>query len=99
MVYIANGGSFPATVRDAGRSGPGLDLMRVEGPLPATQQPDDEVAIWLTYRITDCDAAPRGSWPVTATVDRPWGTMAVAVAPEPHWDYWQEKVVSAYCHP
>lgn len=99
QVTIANGGKFPVTLVDAGRSGPGLNLLGAEGPLPARLQPDDEVVVVLVYRITDCAAAPRGPWPVMATAQRPWGTMTVAVAPVLDFQYWQEAVVEAWCDP
>ncbi len=97
-VEIHNAGRFPAIVIDAGRSGTGLDLLGVEGPLPVTLQPGDTALVVLVYRITDCDATPRSRWPVTAVVQRPWGTMTVDV-PREH-DYvmeWQEHVVSSWC--
>jgi hypothetical protein len=52
----------------------------------------------LVYRITSCDQAPKGSWPVTARVQRPWGSMTVDVA-EPEHLFWQEHVVSTWCRP
>jgi hypothetical protein len=86
-------------VLDAGRSGPGLDLLGVVGPFPVTLQPGDTVGLVLVYRITDCNATPRRRWPVTASVERPWGTMTVDVAPEPEYAIdWQEQVVSSWCH-
>jgi hypothetical protein len=96
---LANTGRFPATVLGIGRSGPGLEYVATEADLPATLAPGQSLGAVLVYRITDCTGYPRGSWPVTALVDRPWGTMTVDVAQE-HPEYpWQEHVVSTWCRP
>jgi hypothetical protein len=104
-VVVVNAGWWPVTVREVGRSGPGLELLGVEGPgraaspFPVTLQPDGRVEATLVYRITDCANYPRGSWPVTAVVDRPWGAMTVDVEPEYEWPVWQENVVQTWCRP
>ncbi len=74
-----------------------LDLLNVEGPFPLRLASGDVVQLTLTYRITDCAAAPGGAWPVTAQVERPWGRMAVNVTPELDFDTWLADVVDAYC--
>jgi len=106
QIVVSNAGQFPVTVRDVGRSGPGLELLGVEGwerspsPFPTTLQPGEGVGATLVYRITDCDGAPAGDWPVTALVDRPWGTMTVEVSYEAEAIHpWQDYVVSTWCRP
>jgi hypothetical protein len=51
----------------------------------------------LTYRITDCAAAPGEAWPVPAEVERPCGHMTVDVAPALDFDNWLQDVVATYC--
>jgi hypothetical protein len=105
-VIVSNDGWWPVIVRDIGRSGPGLELLGVEGwdrgvpsPFPVTLPAHTGVGATLVYRITDCVGYPRGSWPVTAVVDRPWGAMTVDVRPEQDWPQWQEEIVSTWCRP
>jgi hypothetical protein len=107
-ITVANSGWAAVTVLDIGRSGPGLELLDVEGPdrapspFPVTLRPGEEVTAVLVYRITDCDATLVGDWPVTAQVDRPWGTVTVEVPVPGGMDGvlpWQEHVVSSWCRP
>src|SRR5690606_18478956 len=84
-ITVANSGRFPVTVLDVGRSAPGFELLGVEGrdrapsPFPVTLRPGEGVDAVLVYRITDCASPLVGDWPLTALVDRPWGTMTVEV--------------------
>ena len=105
-VLVSNDGWWPVTVREVGRSGPGLELLGVEGwdrgvpsPFPATLPPRSGIGATVVYRITDCQGYPRGSWPLTAVVERPWGVMTVDVRPEHDWPQWQEDIVSTWCRP
>ena len=105
-ITVVNRGRVPATIVDVGRSGPGLELLDVEGPdrapspFPVTLGAGEGVTAVLVYRITDCDATPVGDWPLTAVVDRPWGTMTVEVPIESSTVLpWQEHVVSSWCRP
>ncbi|MBX6749670.1 MAG: hypothetical protein IRY85_08350 [Micromonosporaceae bacterium] len=107
-VTVANEGRFPVTVLDVGRSAPGFELLGVEGPdrasspFPVTLRPGQGVDAVLVYRITDCNGPPVGDWPLTALVDRPWGTMTVEV-PVPDGGHgvqlWRDHVVSTWCRP
>jgi hypothetical protein len=98
-VLIANHGLSAVTVLDVGRSGSGMELLDVDGALPITLDSSGGASFVLTYRITDCDATPRGSWPVTAVVARPWGALTVDVQPSSEWPHWQEYVAEAVCLP
>lgn len=106
-VDLYNQGSWPVTVRGLGRSGPGMELVEVRGelhtdepnPFPARLEPGRSVSATLVYRITDCHAYPRGEWPVTAVVDRPWGPMTVDVDAGDHALPWAESVASTWCSP
>ncbi len=105
-VLVLNDGSWPVTVRDIGRSGPGMQLLGVEGwergtpsPFPVTLAAHTGIGATLVYRVTDCAGYPRGSWPVTAVVERPWGVMTVDVVPGHDWPQWQEDIVSTWCRP
>ncbi|HEY7223815.1 MAG TPA: hypothetical protein VH561_09530 [Micromonosporaceae bacterium] len=105
---IVNDGRFPVTVQSVGRSGPGLELLGVEGgrvenptpdvhPFPTTLAPGTVISAVLVYRITDCTHIPTGSWPVTAQVHRPWGTMTVDVPEQGFIEPWQTQVFSVVC--
>jgi hypothetical protein len=98
-VLIANYGLSAVTVLEVGRSGPGMELLGVDGALPITLASSEGASFELTYRITDCDATPRGSWPVTAVVARPWGALTVDVEPSHEWPHWQEQLVESACRP
>lgn len=105
-IAVGNVGRFDVTVLDVGQSGPGFELLGVEGvgrapsPFPVTLAPGEDVDAVLVYRITDCHEAPVGKWPLTARVDRPWGAMTVEVPAESEpIPTWQEHVISTWCRP
>jgi hypothetical protein len=106
---MINVGRFPVTVLGVGRSGPGLQFLGIAtgpdetdapqavGPFPVTLQADNGIAVWLVYRITSCAAMPAGSWPVTAVVQRPWGTMTVDVPEGRLYGPWQTQIAHPWC--
>jgi hypothetical protein len=97
-VLVTNTGLVDATIVAVGRDGPGLRLVGVEGDLPVTLKPNNGSGFVLVYRITDCVAVPRGSWPVTARVDRPWGTQTVYLGTRhEETPAWQVKLADAWC--
>lgn len=107
---VSNEGEFPVTVENVGRSAPGLQLLGVvagtvgfpssEPVFPTRLAPHTGVGAVLIYRITSCLEAPTGSWPVTARVERPWGTMTVEVQDiSNNISPWQEDVVGTWCRP
>jgi hypothetical protein len=108
-VVVSNAGWSPVTVLDLGRSAPGLELLRVVGgdvdfpaasPLPVTLPPNTGIGVVLIYRVSDCETPPRGDWPVTARVQRPWGVMNVEVSSEaPAGSPWQQDLVELWCDP
>lgn len=108
-VAVANAGWAPVTVLDVGRSAPGFELLRVDGgsrerpaanPFPVTLQPGEGVGVVLVYQVSDCDSPPRGEWPVTAQVQRPWGVVTVEVRNDRGpMEPWQEQVVDLWCDP
>ncbi|MEU8075402.1 hypothetical protein AB0B31_08115 [Catellatospora citrea] len=60
---LHNDGFTDVTVLEAGRSGPGFELQRVEG-VPVLLPPGESGRITLVYRVTDCGRVPTGAWPV-----------------------------------
>jgi hypothetical protein len=78
-VVLTNRGWTTVTVTGAGRSGPGLELTGVSGPLPATLRPGGELRLFLTYRVTDCAAVSADPWPVPVQVSTWWGTYTAYV--------------------
>jgi hypothetical protein len=98
QVSLVNRGLLPVTLVSVGRSGAGLDLLNVEGPLPVKLARDEGVSLTLTYRITDCAAASGEAWPVPAEVEWLWGHRTVDVAPALDFDNWLQSVVATYCH-
>jgi hypothetical protein len=78
-VNVTNSGWVPLTLVGVGRSGPGLELARVEGILPITLGPGDATTFILTYRITDCAAVPHDPWPVPVRVKRWWGEQTAYI--------------------
>jgi hypothetical protein len=106
---VFNAGWAPVTVLEVGRSAPGLELVRVDGgdvdfpaasPLPITLAPGTGIGVVLVYRVSDCETPPRGDWPVTARVQRPWGVMTVDVLSDaPAGSPWQEDLVDLWCDP
>jgi hypothetical protein len=97
-VWVSNTGLVDATVVGVGRDGPGLRLVGVEGDLPVTLKPNSGSVFVLVYRITDCAEVPRGSWPVTVRVDRPWGTQTVDLMVRHRQSMpWQAALVDTEC--
>jgi hypothetical protein len=80
-VDIRNEGWTPVTLLGAGTSGAGLQLRDAQGPFPVTLGHGDALGVTITYQVAGCGAAT-GSWPMSAKVDRPWGSMEVDVSPE-----------------
>jgi hypothetical protein len=106
---VENEGWFPVTVEGVGRSGPGMQLLEVVGGtvgypssdpvFPVRLAPHTGVGAVLIYRLSSCQP-PAGSWPVTAQVTRPWGTMTVDVQDTSHnINSWQEELVASWCDP
>jgi hypothetical protein len=77
---VRNEGWTTLTVTGVGRGGPGLQLTDVVG-VPATVAPHRMTTVYLFYRVTDCAAVQRGAWPVPVRIQRPWGTLTLAVQP------------------
>ncbi len=77
---VMNRGWHTEHVVAAGRSGRGLELVSVHG-LPTDIAPGKSVWVRFSYRVTDCDAVPRGSWPIPLHVQRPWGDVTTQVQP------------------
>jgi hypothetical protein len=78
-VEVANGGVVPATVLRAGDSGPGYQLIGLQGSLPAELGRGESVPFTLVYRVTDCDALPHGSFALPVVIRRFWGEQTVDV--------------------
>jgi hypothetical protein len=98
-VEITNASLATLTVLNVGRSGPGLDLIGTQGPLPARLAPDASVRVILTYRITDCARVPTGPGPVAVRIDQ-YGETRTAYPrslfePDYPWPQW---VTSPWCH-
>lgn len=83
QAMVTNDAQSSATVLDIGLSGPGIELIGVQGgapgqpsPFPVTLGSGEAVDFALAYRITDCAAIDVfDPWPVTASVQRPWGKV------------------------
>ncbi len=67
---IANAGSLPVTVLGAGRGGPGLELVRVDGAFPIELDPGESTTFVLHYRVTDCSVTVTDPWPPPVRVRR-----------------------------
>jgi hypothetical protein len=74
---LINSGKEAITIVGFGRSGPGLKLLLPERRGPYVLLPGEEMALQLPYKVTDCEAAPRGRWPVPVRVLRPTGEQTV----------------------
>jgi hypothetical protein len=99
-LQISNAGWLPVTVTGAGRSGPGMELLSVDGTLPAVLKPGESAVLALVYRVTDCAAVPSGAWPIPVRVDGPW--FSHTVFPFRRFDPiqpWQQQLVETWCHP
>ena len=96
-IDISNGGLFPATVVEAGGAAPGLELIGVEGPLPATLRPGDAVTVTLIYRFSDCAATPPADWSQTAVVSRPWGNQSIRIMADMPWAVWHARLGEFVC--
>lgn len=78
---LTNRGWHTEQVIGVGRSGPGLELVRVSG-LPLRLAPGDSATVDLFYRVTDCAAVPTGDWPIPVRVHRVWGSMTADLQPQ-----------------
>lgn len=96
-INVSNNGLFPATVISAGRAAPGLDLIGVEGALPATLRPGEAVTVTLVYLIRDCSATPPADWDQTAVVARPWGQLTVPIKADMPWVVWHGRLRAFAC--
>ncbi len=74
---IANAGRLPVTVVGAGRGGPGLELVRVDGDFPIELDPRESTTFVLHYRVTDCSATVTDPWPPPVRVRRLSWTQTV----------------------
>jgi hypothetical protein len=84
---VENPDSRAVRVLDIGLAGPGLELLRVEGPrvgepspFPVTLAGGERVAFTLTFRVVDCTAVDDYPLPLRATVERPWGEMVIGTS-------------------
>jgi hypothetical protein len=97
---ITNDGWFPVDVAaprpDPGPTAPGLDLLRVEGPLPTGIAPRASIELTYVYRITDCAAVPRTIWRPSVDVARPWGTLRVSLSVGSYETSWPQ-LTWAHC--
>jgi hypothetical protein len=109
-VDLINGGRFPVTVVSVGRSDPGLQFLgTVSGPdpgepmtrpFPVTLQAQTGTVLWLVFRVSDCAALAAAAWPVTAVVERPWGSMTVDLVRDGPWlEPWQQQIAHFACEP
>jgi hypothetical protein len=109
-VDLLNAGRFPVTVGSVGRSDPGLQFLGtatgpnaddpMTRPFPVTLEPDNGIVLWLVYRVTDCASLSTASWPVTAIVERPWGSMTVDLDRDGSWpEPWQRQIAHFACEP
>lgn len=78
-LVLTNRGWTTVTVTGAGRSTAGFELAGVSGTLPATLPPGGELRLFLSYRVTDCDAVTADPWPVPVQVSMWWGTYTAYI--------------------
>lgn len=81
----------------AGRSGPGLDLVRTGGSFPTTLASGEHMAWVLACRITDCGSVPEGPWPIPIRVQRFWGEQTLEVIDVS--GRWHTTMVELCCDP
>ena len=96
-VSVTNAGVAPVTVVGAGRSDPGLALLRVEGTFPTTLAPGRSMTLDLHYQLTDCADVPDVARPVAVHVRRFWGGQTVDL--QTLDDRWQRTLVDHLCDP
>ncbi|WP_194918960.1 hypothetical protein [Catenulispora rubra] len=94
QVAVQNNGWTTIHVTSVGKDGPGLHLVRPNGPeglpkdldlqgstaVPFDLHPGQIAIVEVAYQVTDCAAVSSDPFPVALRVDRPWGTQTVDIS-------------------
>jgi DsbC/DsbD-like thiol-disulfide interchange protein len=97
---LTNNGTTTVTITNLGRSGAGLDLLRVR-PQRTELAPGKSVTVTLTYRVSGCASVTRMAWPLPITARASGRTTAGYVdlrSTGPH-KKWQQDLSDVVCRP
>jgi hypothetical protein len=97
---MVNDGSTAILIEGMGRSGPGLELMRVQ-PSRAELAPAASIDVILRFHVSDCAAVSTNPWPLPVRI-RAAGKVSTqyltlrAAGPR---NQWQHDLSAAVCNP